>query len=193
VVRSKAFDEGAVLTRAMHCFRRHGYAGASIKTLEGATGLTSGSIYNAYRDKDGLFRAALAHYNRAVVARRIATFASEEAGIAGLRRLFLSLLDEPDGCLLTNAAVELGAADTIAKAGVREGFALLREAFARSLAGAREAGAIDRDIDPETTALRLLAFYQGLLVLIRFGDDGAALARLIDREFDQLEGLRHDA
>ncbi|WP_374200826.1 transposase domain-containing protein [Inquilinus sp. Marseille-Q2685] len=39
-------------------FRREGFGGVSIKALEAATGLTSGSIYNAYGDKDGLYRAA---------------------------------------------------------------------------------------------------------------------------------------
>jgi TetR/AcrR family transcriptional regulator, transcriptional repressor for nem operon len=51
--RKRSFDETKVLESAMHAFRRHGYAGISIKQLEEATGLSSGSLYNAYRGLRG--------------------------------------------------------------------------------------------------------------------------------------------
>ena len=54
--RSREFDESAVLTGAMHAFRRKGYAAVSIKDLEEATGLKGGSIYNSYGDKGGLLQ-----------------------------------------------------------------------------------------------------------------------------------------
>ena len=58
--RPRQYDEETVLAGAMHAFRERGYAGASIKDLEQATGLTAGSIYHGYRDKAGLFAAAFA-------------------------------------------------------------------------------------------------------------------------------------
>lgn len=197
MARSKAYDEETVLTAAMHAFRRKGYGSVSIKALEHETGLTSGSIYNSFGDKDGLFRAALSHYNVAVVRGRIENYLTDAAGIRGLRRLFLSLLKEPDGgrngCLLTNTAIEFGADDSIAKEGVLHGFDLLRDAFARVISKARERGAIDKTLKVEATALKLLAFYQGLLVLIRSGADTSGLSRLITSEFNQLEGGHGDA
>src|SRR5579863_8586335 len=109
--RARDYDEEAVLTGAMHAFRRSGYGGASIRDLEAATGLKAGSIYNSFGDKAGLFAAAFAHYNRTVLHGRIDRFAPPQRGLDGLRRLFLSLLQEPGGgrlgCLITNAAVEL--------------------------------------------------------------------------------------
>ncbi|NVK47015.1 MAG: hypothetical protein HWE33_11990 [Rhodobacteraceae bacterium] len=41
---TQEFNEADALTAAMHAFRKYGYAGVSIKTLEAETELSSGSI-----------------------------------------------------------------------------------------------------------------------------------------------------
>jgi len=163
----------------MHAFRRKGFAATSVRDLEAATGLTSGSLYNSYGDKRGLFAAASAHYNRSVLARRMWEHAPAEAGLSGLRSLFLSLLQEPDGgasgCLITNSAIEFG--DSGVPDFVPEGLGVLRETFAARLGNA-------------AAAVELLALYQGILVLVRAGYDRRDLEVMIDDVFDSLE-LRH--
>ena len=188
--RPREYDEDAVLAGAMRAFRQKGYAATSIKDLEAATGLTGGSIYNSYGDKAGLFEAAFSHYLGAVLCRRIADHAPEAAGLAGLRQLFLSLLGEPNGeafgCLITNTAIEFGGDGGTVPAGVVEGFSILADTFADRLEAARRAGQLGGDIEPATEAAKLLALYQGILVLIRAGFDKGALASLINDEFDRL-------
>ncbi|TCU20587.1 TetR/AcrR family transcriptional regulator [Rhizobium sullae] len=176
MARPRTFDEDHLLTGAMHVFRRQGFAASSVRDLEAATGLTSGSLYNSYGDKRGVFEAASIHYNRTVLARRIEDHAPEGSGIAGLRRLFLSLLHEPDGgsagCLITNSAVEFGSKD--APGFVAEGLAVLRDTIA------------DR-LGDEAEAVALLALYQGALVLIRAGYDKAVLEQMFTHHFETLE------
>jgi len=190
VSRTKTYDEAAVLSAAMHTFRARGYAGTSIKDLEQATGLRSGSLYHGYRDKQALFGAALAYYNETVVKGRIGHHLPAGAGLAGLHKLFRSLLQEPEGgrhgCLLTNSAIELGPAGGEALAGVHEGLGLLRQAFENSLQEAHVAGQLAPSASPAALALRLLALYQGLLVLVRGGRPDSELAPLIDAEFAAL-------
>lgn len=194
--RSREYDEEAVLTGAMQAFRRKGYLAASIKDLEEATGLKAGSIYNSYGDKAGLLAAAFAEYNRTVLRGRLAEHAPEAAGLAGLRDLFLSLLHEPNGetfgCLITNAAVEFGA-DAVRPEGVDEGLQILSDAFADRLESVRRVGLLRRGVEPVTAAAKLLALYQGVLVLIRAGWDKAALEAVINAEFEQLGEQPHDA
>ena len=74
--RTRSYDEDAVLRGAMHAFRRKGYQAVSIRDLEEATGLKAGSIYNSFGDKAGLFDAAFAHYNQAVLQKRIDRYAA---------------------------------------------------------------------------------------------------------------------
>jgi TetR/AcrR family transcriptional repressor of nem operon len=189
--RTREYDEDAVLTGAMHAFRRKGYAGVSVRDLEQATGLKAGSIYNSYGDKAGLFASAFAHYNRAVLGCRIAEHAPAVAGLAGLRELFASLLHEPDGgssgCLITNSAVEFGGGSAGVPDGVREGLRTLLELFASRLGSAGREGRLRAGVDPDTAALGLLALYQGVLVLVRAGWDAGRLQALIDGAFGELE------
>lgn len=193
--RSRSYDEEAVLTDAMHAFRRSGYRALSIRDLERATGLKAGSIYNSFGDKAGLFDAAFAHYNRSVLRRRMERYAPVDAGLDGLRDLFLSLLREPNGetfgCLITNVAVELGG-DAGPHPLVAEGLGILTDTFADRLAVLQRAGAVRAEVEPQATAVKLLALYQGVLVLVRAMHDIAALERLIIDEFNALEE-RHDA
>ncbi len=191
MARPRSFDEDTVLHGAMHAFRRTGFAAASVKELEEATGLSAGSIYNRFGDKHGLFDAAFAHYLQAVLGKRIATHADPSHGLAGVRKLFLTLLAEPrgerHGCLITNTAIEFGADGRERQAAVQQGFEILRAALQERLAQARAAGVLAPAIDPAVAAVKLVALYQGVLVLFRAGSAKRELARAIELEFDTLE------
>lgn len=188
MARTRSFDETEILWGAMDAFRRNGYAGVSIKQLEQATGLSSGSLYNAYGDKEGLFRAALAHYVDAFVAERVQAFAGPAATLDDLEQLFLSMLRAPladgYGCLVINSAVEFGPGPSIATDGIRKGLGMVASGIRTVLA--REIGA--PQAAPATQHLMLL--YQGILVRARTGDGGTETERVIRAEFDRLRKAR---
>jgi AcrR family transcriptional regulator len=186
VGRKRAYDEAAVLTGAMHAFRRAGYEQVSVRDLERATSLSAGSLYHAYGGKDGLFDAAFAHYNDAVLRARIERYAPAGSGVDGLEELFSTLLEEPGGqrlgCLITNSAVEFGA--EAVRPGVRAGLAILEAAFADRLGSL--AGPAWPEEEIASRATRLLALYQGVLVLVRGGYDLHRVREMIRSEFDGL-------
>ena len=171
--RKQLWDQAEVVTSAMRLFRRRGYLGASLRDIEEATGLHPGSLYRAFESKDGLFRAALDAYNVQVVEARVRVHLLEpENPVAGIRSFFTSAfetgLDPDPGCLLTNTAVE---SFTIPQAadGVRRGLETIESGFADALTRARAQGRLPADLDIYVSASRLLALYQGLLVLVRAG------------------------
>ena len=184
--RRRAYDAAAVLTGAMHAFRRAGYEQASVRDLERATSLSAGSLYHAFGGKKGLFDAAFAHYNAAVLRARIERYAPAGSGVDGLEKLFSTLLEEPDGqrsgCLITNTAVEFGA--EAVHPGVRAGLAILEETFADRLGSLFRAAWSDQEIAARAT--RLLALYQGVLVLVRGGHDLQRVRDMIASEFNAL-------
>jgi AcrR family transcriptional regulator len=190
--RPRAFDENDVLGGAMNAFRRTGFSTISIRTLEEATGLSAGSIYHTYGDKAGRFKASFAHYLQEVLQRRIASHAGPDKGLAGVRALFQSLLREPggasDGCLITNSAVEFGSGGMLPADVLAEAFEILRAALQNRLEDAKREKLLPPGFTPAIAALRLVAFYQGLLVLVRAGYDKRRLKQAIDLEFDTLEG-----
>ena len=188
--RTRSFDESSVLTKAMHVFRRKGFGAVSVADLEKSTGLTVGSLYNAFGDKQGIFDAAFGHYNRNVLEARLARYAPATAGVAGLRRLFLTLLEEPNnesfGCLITNSAIEFGGKRS-AHPCVSEAFEILATTFTARLREAQRLAILREGIDPVATSAKLLALYQGILVLVRGTYDKSRLKHLITSEFNDLE------
>lgn len=188
MARNLEFDEDTALTAVMHAFRKEGYHRSSIKTLERTTGLSSGSLYNSFGGKNALFRRAFAHYNETVVKGRLAAHLAGRPAREGLTDLFVSLLDEPDGgqsgCLITNSAIEFAGGACPAEEDLQQGVALLQDAFEESLAtlpGARARVAT-------FCAMRLLIFYQGLLVMIRGGMAATNLRQIIEAEIDSILG-----
>ena len=134
---------------------------------------------------------------KAVLDRRISTFAKPTSGLSGLRRLFLSLLREPDGetfgCLITNSAIEFGSDDTISDHAAHKGFEILERLFVGRLSAAKTSKRLHADFDAKAGAVRLLALYQGVLVLIRGGYDTKKVRRAINLEFNSIEGNSHDS
>jgi AcrR family transcriptional regulator len=188
MARSRSFDEQEILTRAMHAFRRHGYARVSIRDIEQATGLTSGSLYNAFGDKDGLYRAAVAHYVDGFVVARLRAHAGPEATLDELEQFFLTLFRPPMtdgfGCLVSNAAMEFGAMGSVVDADVGRALDLVDSSIHSVLA---------REIGPDAAgpaAARLALIYQGILLMTRAGRAGAEHERTIRAEFDRLRDER---
>jgi len=62
VGRPRAFDSEIALDAALRVFWENGYQAASLAILGDAMGLTPPQIYNAYKDKENLFRLALERY-----------------------------------------------------------------------------------------------------------------------------------
>lgn len=186
--RPQEFDKHEAMTAAMHLFREHGYERVSIKDLEAATGLSSGSIYNSFGGKNDFFLKALSHYNETVVEKRIGNYLKGRNTSEALIELFLSLLEEANGeqhgCLLTNTAIEHSGLDTPVGAAVEAGFSAFTRAFSQVLTH----GFGQSAEEAEKGATRLLALYQGLLVLIRHGHKKSDLAQIIAPEIRAITG-----
>jgi len=176
---------------AANLFRQRGYRDVSIAELEKATGLVSGSIYNAFGDKAGLFRAALDHYVHGFVGQRLDAFAGEDATLEDLEGLFLSVLEPPladgHGCLVTNSIVEFGRGGEMASDGVAAALAMVREGVG---------GVLERELGAEAAAaetVRLLVLYHGILALSRSPTPFAEMAQAVKSEFSRLRQLRDRA
>ena len=61
--RPRSFCTDTALDRAMTVFWRRGYEGASLAELTDAMGINSPSLYAAFGNKEGLFRAVLERYD----------------------------------------------------------------------------------------------------------------------------------
>ncbi|NLR75907.1 TetR/AcrR family transcriptional regulator [Leeia aquatica] len=194
--RNRNFNEHDVLTGAMHAFRQHGYAALSIRDLSEATGISAGSLYHGFGDKHELYAAAFEHYLQHVLHQRIHRHAPPEKGLDGVRQLFLTLLEEPGGthhgCLITNAAVEFADHPLPGNDAVQRGFDILRHTFQQRLEAAQTKGTLAAGVMPSAAAIKLLALYQGILVMLRTGYDTLALQQAILQEFASMQALTRE-
>jgi TetR/AcrR family transcriptional repressor of nem operon len=169
--RPREFDEEAVLSAAADAFWEHGYYATSIDNLCEATGLLRGSLYGAYRDKKGIFLAALVRYSQRRIARLAESLQSKENSREVLRDALIyyirtaSDLDRARACFITNTALELTPQERDVAELIEDTFRRMATLWARAFARASSDGFFHSQADGETVGNYLLCVVQGLRVL----------------------------
>jgi len=117
----KQFDQNEILDRAVMLFWSQGYEATSIDQLVEATGINRGSLYGTFRDKNGIFLAAIDRYLE-TVGKSLMLSLSDSDPRRAIERMFNSIIDRlsdpkvPRGCLIVNTSLECPASgDAIAR------------------------------------------------------------------------------
>jgi TetR/AcrR family transcriptional repressor of nem operon len=112
--KPKKFNREHVLTAASSVFRQKGYNGTSIDELLVATGLSRSSLYDTFRDKHTLYLESLQYY-RTATQNGVETLNGKHIdGYRKIECLFKEAVNtltgnpSDNGCLMVNAAAELG-------------------------------------------------------------------------------------
>ncbi|SDZ43493.1 TetR/AcrR family transcriptional regulator [Herbiconiux ginsengi] len=183
--RTRAYDEEALLDAAIELFWVHGYRAASLTELTAETGVTNGSLYQAYGSKWVLFLAAYRRYCARRVALVAGVFDAERTGVEEtVAAYFDAIVDDclshtdHRGCLMLNTISELGADDDIAQISGAT-IDAMEAAVARALGDVVPATTSKHDID--VSAAHAVALSQALIQLSRIGRDPREL-RLIGRQ-----------
>ncbi|WP_168798084.1 TetR/AcrR family transcriptional regulator [Pacificoceanicola onchidii] len=110
MARPREFNYDDALRGAMEIFWQRGYRGTTLPDLLAAMGMTRGSFYQAFGDKEATYLAALDYYDTAVVSTvvdRLGRCAAPSA-VACLLPMFQSSEADTRGCFICNAMVEMG-------------------------------------------------------------------------------------
>ncbi|MCB9614279.1 MAG: TetR/AcrR family transcriptional regulator [Sandaracinus sp.] len=176
--RPRAFDEEAVLERALELFWRDGYAATSLQALLAHMGISRQSLYNTFGDKRRLFLAALDRYADMRAREMLGDLEHESASLAQIFGFFERLgqsagqkqceAGNPEGCLIGKSCMELGAADPEVSARIHYFFDRTVGAFRHALDNAVDKGEIE-PLDTAATARHLTATLNGLGILHRAG------------------------
>ena len=183
----KTFDEDDAIAKAMKVFWEKGYEPASISDLIAGTGITRGSLYNAFGGKEQLFVKALLKYDQD--NRR--AFLAELEAMDDPRRAIAAVFDgivaetladtEKKGCFIINTASELSTHGEEVNRIVHNGIREFEAFFRRSIEVAQARKDIPESIDPEATAKALLAMVVAIRVLGRGVSDKSALTTIADQ------------
>ncbi|WP_037851414.1 TetR/AcrR family transcriptional regulator [Streptomyces sp. NRRL S-340] len=185
MARTREFDTEAAVSRAMNLFWVRGYEATSVRDLTQELGIGQGSLYAAFGDKEGLYRAALEHYRTTLAAdalRSLEEGADTRSAVRGmlLGRIRLGTQDGGRGCLAVNAACERLPQDPSVRRVVRDMQDASRDALAEVLRVAVERGEITARQDPYTLAGFLVTFLNGLLVSSKITPDVRTLEPLVE-------------
>ena len=184
--RHKEFDTDVAVENAMQQFWTDGYAGTTPQLLVDALGIGRGSLYNAFGSKHELYERALTRYRDRESQRVIDALDGPGPAIDRLRDVMrivagsAAAVGGRRGCLMTNAATELGEDDEAVANLVRSTFRRQRDAFRLTLCQGQADGSVDPTRDADEMATYLLTLLNGVQVLARVTPSAGSVDAQID-------------
>jgi AcrR family transcriptional regulator len=181
--RPREFDTDKALDAALGVFWRKGYEGASLPNLTEAMGINRPSLYAAFGNKEGLFRAVVERYvaGPAACVRRALEQPTARAAAEALLKASIDVVTDPrnpPGCLLVQGALACGeAADSVRCELAARRLAseiAIRERFER----ARAEGDLPPDANPADLARYISTVLRGLAVQATGGATRSELLRV---------------
>ncbi|MEU7631126.1 TetR/AcrR family transcriptional regulator [Nocardia sp. NPDC049220] len=187
--RPMQFEKGAAVDKAMDLFWRQGYAGTTPRELAGEMGIGKGSLYNTFESKHALFLRALGRYSErrleyltdlfsapGPIGPRLKSAIAVLAGVGEHRR----------GCVMVNAAAELGAADAEVNRIADDLFTRIEAVFRQAIVRGQESGEFGVQRVADAAAGQLLASVIGLSVLVKAGGPSEQFTAVLDDIVDAL-------
>ncbi|GLU52489.1 TetR/AcrR family transcriptional regulator [Dyadobacter frigoris] len=161
--KTKAF----IIEKTAPIFNRKGYAGTSINDMTDATGLTKGSIYGNFSNKDEVALAAF-DYNLQKISTIFATEMSQQDTAKGQLLVFvhvyMNFLSHPfpsGGCPILNTAVEADDTHPELKKKVVLGIINWKNRITNVIEKGIEQKEFSSTTDPEQIALTIIATIEG--------------------------------
>jgi len=191
MARPAEFDREQVLDRAMQAFWNQGYCATSMANLTETTELKPGSLYGAFKSKEGLFLAALDYYGERSFQEIRQTLLSADTPLHGVRVFFRQLAASATGpestrsCFLVNTVLEVARRNRRVRERVNHHLGAIEGLFEQALEAARERGELAPDKDPDALAAFIMTNIWGLRVLLVGGADPRRAQMVVD----QLLGL----
>ena len=190
MARPRLFEEDDVLVAARRRFNETGYHGTSVEDLSRATGLSKGSLYGAFGDKEALFRRVFEEYCRSASDQSAAALLEgpEDQALDRLHGWLLTPLDDVDrrGCLLARATAELAWENDAIATRSLEAYRTLLDTCRRLVEQAQRAGLVDPAADAEALGGLVLTTHRGLEALAKAGMDAATMSRIARAAVDSI-------
>ncbi|MEM1106387.1 MAG: TetR/AcrR family transcriptional regulator [Pseudomonadota bacterium] len=191
--RTKEFDEASVLKKMMLTFWQNGFANTSIKDLENASGLSSGSLYNCYGGKDELFAAVIVHYMNCVVDPRMDACLRSKDALDGLKTYLRETMEPGNksrylGCLIMNAHLNARQLPTSARNLINRCQRQIDQTIENAVFRAQKDGQISQKTDSSILARQISLMLSGRVLRREYssGDQSA------QQEFDASLALLND-
>ena len=176
-MRTKNFDETAVLDKALTLFRKQGYKVTTPAELVDYLGISRSSLYNTFGDKRSLYIKALQRYRMLTTNGLEKVVNDSKAALPSIKKMFSLVVEEcleedmPRGCFLINSLVELDAHDSELAEIVNGSMGDTKNAFSTLVRRGQETGEINKLLNAEAMADYLTNCVSGISISTKAGAD----------------------
>ncbi|CAH9054805.1 HTH-type transcriptional repressor ComR [Pseudoalteromonas holothuriae] len=191
-MRSAEFDKEHVLRQAMTAFMQYGYSKASMQKLTQATGLHPGSIYCAFKNKQGLLLASVEQYQKDKND-QFESLVAEHNDVKSALSAFLKNITHPCAnneatkfCLLTRTLSEVDGQDKEVSKVLANNLNAFENSLANVLDKAIDNGEISSTPDAKSRAQFLVMGIYGIRTYSSTSDNQATLSRLCSQLLDNV-------
>ncbi len=159
-----------IVERTAPVFNEKGYAGTSLSDLESATGLTKGSIYGNFANKDEVALAAFDYnFNRVtryIKDRILATDHSIDRLLVypHVYRDFLKIPFLKPGCPILNTSTEADDTHPLLRERVASALAFWKTSLENQVKRGIQRGEIKKDTNPTEFAVVLISLIEGAIM-----------------------------
>lgn len=186
-----------IIESAAPIFNKKGYAGTSMSDLTTATGLTKGSIYGNFKDKDDVAVHAFQHNIDLIF-----DFFSKELKAAGptmdkllayprgFRKIYRMILSY-GGCPILNTAVEADDTHAVLRKMAVDVLAKWKKSIISLVEEGKTEGVIDMATNAKNMAEILIAIMEGGSVLSKVTGEESYMLNAIDTAEKIITDMRH--
>ncbi len=185
-----------IIEVASPIFNKKGYAGTSISDVVESTGLTKGSIYGNFENKDELAIAALEHNLHRVSGLVYASFKEKQnacdklAAFAESYRNYYDFTMDFGGCPVMNAAVDSDDGNPLIKKRVEKFIRLWKKSLTTIIENGKRSKEIKRDADPESFSALFISIIEGSLVLSKTTGEKKYVDSAVDHIISLVDSIR---
>jgi AcrR family transcriptional regulator len=154
-------------------FNKKGYAGTSLSDLTQATGLTKGSIYGNFKNKEEVAVAAF-EYNTSKVRKQIMqliqkapTYHEKLMVYAKVYHSFTTVNFPEGGCPILNTAVDADDTNPVLKEKAARVILRWKKGIEELIQAGITTGEFRKDIDTTQTALSIIALIEGGIMIAK--------------------------
>jgi AcrR family transcriptional regulator len=185
-----------IIEKSAHVFNKQGYVATSLTDLTEATGLSKGSIYGNFKNKEEVAAAAF-DYNFSLIVGAIRDRISKQTNsidklLEHIRayRESSNAIYEHGGCAILNTAIDADFVNPMLKKRVTEVVRQWLDAIHNIVVQGIERGEIRGDVDPARFAAFFVGLTEGGVFLFKATSESHFIFKALDHLEDAVRNLR---
>lgn len=185
-----------IIETAAPIFNKKGYAGTSLTDLTIATGLTKGSIYGNFENKEDIAVNAFTYAVDKIRSTVNDKLAGKQKGVEKLYLFldfFLEYVFNPPvsgGCILLNTAVEADDNQPVLKERVSKELSRSIQHVAELFRQAKASGELNSSFEPESMAYNIFCAVEGAIMISRVQGDLKPMQEVVGYWHNQITQLK---